>query len=147
MTEAYERAGKKSSEAGLQAKQFHDHFVHSTVLLPGDRVLARNLSQRGGPSKLRSHWEDQVHIVISCKGEDSLVYVVKPETGTVENRTLYRNLLLPYDYLPLDIPSKTNSKRARRGCKHQDSTAQHIPLPQVEDLSDGTSSEGECTLQ
>ena len=146
MTEAYEIAGKKSSEAGIRAKQRHDHFVRSTVLLPGDRVLVRNLSQRGGPGKLRSHWEDRVHIVVSRKGEDSPVYVVKPETGTGENRTLHRNLLLPCNNLPLDIPNKNHRKKGRRGRKHQDSTVQQIPLPQVDDLSDGTSSEDECTI-
>ena len=68
------------------------------VLLPGDRVLVRNLSQQGGPGKLRSHWDDRVHIVVSRKGEDSLLYVVKPETCTGENHTLHRNLLLPGNY-------------------------------------------------
>ena len=72
MTEAYERAGKKSSEAGLRGKQFHDYFVRSTALLLGDRVLVRNLSQQGGPGKLHPHWEDQVQIVISHKGKIAL---------------------------------------------------------------------------
>ena len=146
MTEAYELAGKKSSEAGMRAKQRHDHFVRSTLLLPGDRVLVRNLSQRGGPGKLRSHWEDQVHIVVSRKGDDSPVYEVKPETGPGANRTLHRNLLLPCNYLPIEIPSKPNRKTTRRVRKHQGSTAEQTPLPQAEELSDGTSSEDECTF-
>ena len=83
-TEAYKLAGKTSSEAGTRAKQRYD--------LPGDRVLVRNLRERGRPGKLRSHWEDQIHIVISRKGEDSPVYEVKPEAGTGGNRTLHRNL-------------------------------------------------------
>ena len=45
MTEAYELADKKSSELGTRAKQRYDRFVRSTVLLPGDRVLVRNLSE------------------------------------------------------------------------------------------------------
>ena len=68
MTEAYELAGKKSCEVGARAKECYDRFVRSSVLIPGDRVLLRNLSERGGPGKLRSHWEDQVHVVGSRKG-------------------------------------------------------------------------------
>ena len=46
MTEAYELAGKKSSEVGARAKQCYERFVQSSVvLLPGGRVLTRNLSE------------------------------------------------------------------------------------------------------
>ena len=107
MTEAYELAGKKSNEVGTRAKQRYDHFVRSSVLLTGDRVLVRNLSERGGPGKLRSHWEDRVHVVVSRKGDDSPVYEVKPEVGSGGNRILHRNLILPCNSLPIDIPSKS----------------------------------------
>ena len=85
MTEAYELAGKKSCEVGARAKECYDRFVRSSVLIPGDRVLLRNLSERGGQGKLRSHWEDQVHVVGSRKGGDSSVYEVKPEYGSGGN--------------------------------------------------------------
>ena len=49
MTKAYELAGKTSSEVGAMAKQRYDRFVQSSVLLTGDGVLVRNLSERGGP--------------------------------------------------------------------------------------------------
>ena len=90
MTEAHELAGKKSSEVGARAKQRYDRFVRSSVLLPGDRVLVRNLSERGGPGKLRSHWEDRVHVEVSRKGDDSRVYEVKSETGSDGSRTRHR---------------------------------------------------------
>lgn len=35
-----------------------------TVLKQSDRVLVRNIKQRGGPGKLRSHWEEQIHVVL-----------------------------------------------------------------------------------
>ena len=95
MTEAYKLADKKFGEADTRAKQRYDRFVRSSILLHGDRVLVRNLSEWGGLGKQRSHWEDQIHIVVSRKGEDSPVYEVKPEAGTAGNRTLHRNLLLP----------------------------------------------------
>ena len=66
MTEAYKLAGTKSSEAGTRAKQRYDRLVRSSILRPGDRVLVRNLRERG---KLCSHWEDQIRIVVSRKGD------------------------------------------------------------------------------
>ena len=64
--------------------------------------------ERGGPGKLRAHWEDQIHRIVRQRGPDSPVYEVKPETGTGPTRVLYRNLLLPCDSLPLDsdLPKK-----------------------------------------
>ena len=48
MKEAYQRAGRKINERGLRAKKTYDRWVRSSVLEPGDRVLVRNLSERGG---------------------------------------------------------------------------------------------------
>ena len=108
MTEAYELAGKTSSKVGARAKQRHERFVRSSVLLPSDKVLVRSLGERDGPGKLRSHWEDRVHEVVSRKGDDSPVYEVKPEAGSGGSRILHRNLLLPCNDLPIDIPSKSS---------------------------------------
>ena len=146
MTEAYKLAGKKSSEAGTRAKQRYDRFGRSSILLHGDRVLVRNLSERGGPGKLRSHWEDQIHIVVSRNGEDSPVHEVKPEAGTGGNRTLHKNSLLPCKNLPMKIPNKNSQKRERRVRKDKCGTAYQIPAPQAVDLSDSTCSDDEFTI-
>ena len=58
MSEAYELASKRANEGSDRAKQRYDHHVCSSVLQPGDRVLVRNLSEQGGPGKLRLYWED-----------------------------------------------------------------------------------------
>ena len=67
------------------------------------RVLVRNLSERGGPGKLRVNWEHKVHVVTKQKGSLS-VYEVQPEDRSGPKRTLHRNLLLPCDLLPVETP-------------------------------------------
>ena len=95
MKEAYSIAASKCKAQGDKAKPFYDLKVQSSTLLPGDRVLIKNLSECGDPGKLRSYWEDKVHVVVHRKSPDSLVYQLKPENGTGPIRTLHRNLLFP----------------------------------------------------
>ena len=93
---------KKSADSG---KRSYDKKLYGvTNLQVGDRVLVRNLSERGGTGKLRSWWEENVHVVVRRKDDNIPVYVVQAENGTGEERTLHRNLLLPCDHLPLEIP-------------------------------------------
>lgn len=102
MSEAYEKASKNANLSSTRGKDNYDKKVHFSELLPGDRVLVRNLSERGGPGKLRSYWEKNVHLVVEKK-EGLPVYVVRPEGHPVgKARTLHRNLLLPCNYLPLE---------------------------------------------
>ena len=54
MHQAYELAAKRSEKSQQQNKSSYDKTARSTVLQPGDRVLVRNVSERGGPGKLRS---------------------------------------------------------------------------------------------
>ena len=60
MQEAYQLAAKKINERAAKTKKTDNHFVRSSILQPGDRVLVQNLSERGGPGKLRSFWENDV---------------------------------------------------------------------------------------
>ena len=46
------------------------------TLEPGDKVLVRNLSPRGGPGKLRSFWEHEVAEVIQ-RHENDVTYTIQ----------------------------------------------------------------------
>ena len=80
-------------------------------------MLARNLSKRGGPGKLRSYWEDTVHQVVERKGEVSPIYDAKPENGVERRRVIHRNLLLPCNDLPFEVRQNKICRTAKRVLK------------------------------
>lgn len=55
MKDAYTKANANSSGSASAAKKIYDRKVSYTDLKQGDRVLVRNLTERGGPGKLRSY--------------------------------------------------------------------------------------------
>ena len=103
MQEAYQLVMKKSQDSALKQKKQYDKHVRTAFLLLGDRVLIKNMTPRGGPGKLKSYWEEEIHIVESHIGKDSPVYKVYPESGHGRSRVLHRNMLLPCPDLPADF--------------------------------------------
>ncbi|XP_030601462.1 uncharacterized protein LOC115791517 [Archocentrus centrarchus] len=117
MQEAHEIVRENAKKAAERSKKHYDGKVRSSVLCPGDRVLVRNLTPRGGTGKLRNHWEQDIHVVIRQVAEGLPVYEVKPEQGRGRSRTMHRNLLLPCDYLPLETEPKAPPKQEKRRVK------------------------------
>ena len=103
MQDAYQLVMKKSQDSALKQKKQHDKHVRTALLLPRDRVLIKNMTLRGGPGKLKSYWEEKIHIVESHIGKDSPVYKVYPESGHGRSRVLHRNMLLPCPELPTNF--------------------------------------------
>ena len=115
LQEALNIASRNAHAKVESGKLQYDKKVCSTALEPGDRVLIHNLSERGGPGKVRSYWEQDVYTVVK-RERGSPVYIVKKENGQGIERVLHRNLLLQCDFLPVDpVPAPlTKDKKGWR---------------------------------
>ena len=125
MEEAYSIANHQSIAAGEKNKAWYDLNAKSIALHPNDGVLVRNLSDRGGPSKLRSYWEKEIHRVFRRKDNLSPVYEIQRENGSGSIRVLHRNLLLPCNELLMDTDAALQqpiSKCRKRNTYHTRST-------------------------
>ena len=70
------------------------------TLEPGDRVLIRNLSERGGTGKMRSYWKEKIYIIVCSIGNDPVVYKIRPEHDPKgETRIAHRKMLMHCDNL------------------------------------------------
>ena len=92
MHEPYKLAAQSAAKNARRGKKQYDKKVRSSVLQPGDKVLIPNLTHRGGPGKLCSHWEQQIHVVICRKNPESPVYDVEPGNENGRARTLHQNM-------------------------------------------------------
>ncbi len=136
--EAYEIASKTAKKEALRGKKYYDKKVYGVELWPGNGVLLRNLSERGGPGILRSHWEDCVYMVISRKSPDGPVYEIRPEKGG-QSQVVHRNLLLPSDSLPVETPGTKDCQTQKR--KHS-AKSRKEPEQQHNPNSDSDDNEG-----
>ena len=99
LREAFDIARANIKKSSAKAEKQYNQATPCSVLLPGDRVLVRKFAERGGPGKLKSHWEETVYIVWKRMADDSPVYEVRPERGEKRIRVMHRNSLLPCDFL------------------------------------------------
>ena len=107
MMEAHKIAAAKAGHCASQNRESYNKRARSSAFKPGDRVLVKNVLERGGPGKLWSFWEDKIYIVDSRKGLDGSVYEVYSENDPNRKRVLHRNLLLPCPFLPYEATPVT----------------------------------------
>ena len=101
MTQAFELASRHANQRKTKdCDRANTKSPRSSVLFPGDRVLVRNMSERGGTGKLRSFWEEKVHTVLESFGEKPVLYKVQAENDSNgRTRNLHRNMLMLCDDL------------------------------------------------
>ena len=85
-------------------KKLYNKKVFGSILLVNDKVLTRNILERGGAGNLTSHWEKETYVVVSSD-PDLPVYKIKPEKGSKPIRTVHRNLLSKCNELPFETSS------------------------------------------
>ena len=96
----------------------YDKKIFGSTLTPGERVLLKNLSERGGTGKLKSYWENDIYEVVFCHPKLP-IYQIKPENGGNKIRTVHRNLLMKCNDLPVETQtsystlSTSNQKRKK----------------------------------
>ena len=105
MTYAYDVASEHARKVALKNKENYDRGKQDVSLEVGDRVLVRNVTLRG-KQKLADKWEEIPYTVCGIPDPDIPVYQVKAENSS-KVRTLHRNLLLPFNCVPLEEPVKT----------------------------------------
>ena len=96
---AYKTASKEAHRQSI-----YDVKVRESQLLPGDRVLVRNVGLKG-KNKLADKWEKDVNLVVDQPNKGIPVFVVKREHGRSTRKLLHRNLLLPFMALPASKPN------------------------------------------
>lgn len=141
MFEAYKIASENNRQSSARGKSYYDKKLRGVVLRPGDRVLVRNLSGRGGPGKLHSYWEKKIYLVKE-QVMDNPVYVVHPEGGDEQRtRVLHRNLLL-LD-LPVEAPSDPVKTTPKRQTKQRHSQSSHANVREHQSDSADSDAEGD----
>uniref|UniRef100_A0A3B3IPZ1 Gypsy retrotransposon integrase-like protein 1 n=1 Tax=Oryzias latipes TaxID=8090 RepID=A0A3B3IPZ1_ORYLA len=136
MDEAYVIANEHARKSAEKSKKYYDTKVTSSALQPGERVLIKNLTPRGGSGKLRDYWEDAIHTVVRQMGPDLPIYEVKPERSKGRSRVLHRNLLMSCDHLPFE-PEKDSPTVHKKQTKDQ-------PVQEFQESDDEDSGDGYC---
>ena len=149
LRETYDLAQENARKAAGKNKKQYDKKLRSTLLKAGDRVLVKNCTERGGPGKLRSFWEENIHVVVK-QVKDLPIYEIRPESGKGRSRTLHRNMLFQCDELPVDRPVEERKKKFRKKKKPDPKVAEEPRTnPMIEEqvtkkVTESSSSEESC---
>ena len=113
MQEAFAIANKQIKKSSGYNKLYYDKKVRQTEIVPGDKVLIRNLKERGGTGKLASYWERNIFEVVE-KEKDLPVYKLKNLNKSSDRRVIHHNLLKKCNDLPLEIFQEKNEVSSKK---------------------------------
>ena len=108
---AYNKASEEAKRSAEKQKKYYDQRVKYIKLEPGDRVLIRNVGLRG-KQKLADIWDKYPYIVKSQPVPGIPIYEVQQENSRAKSKLLHRNMLLPFNGLP--IPTVPKPPKATR---------------------------------
>ncbi|KAJ8280758.1 hypothetical protein GJAV_G00058650 [Gymnothorax javanicus] len=116
LEESYKLATSNAAKNAARNNARFDRRITESAFEVGDRVLVRRVRLRG-KHKLADKWEPASHVVTKRAG-DLPVYTVKPENQGGPLRTLHRDLLLLYGFLPATedgptLPEPVSRNRTR----------------------------------
>ena len=66
MKEDYSKIRQNNKILQENSKSNYDKKIFGSTLTPGERVLLKNLSERGEIEKLKSYWDNDIYEVVSC---------------------------------------------------------------------------------
>ena len=126
MQEAYEIAFQRAAKKKTTDRRRQLRKTCLTPLQSGDRVLLKNVVERGGPGKLRSYWERKVYRIEDCQGP---VYTVIDENNKqAKRRVVHRNMImLVDDKFQLNVPrnkKEPNKKKTQQPSSQDNETHQ-----------------------
>ena len=100
---------------GKSAEYNRDQYnkkAKAVELQVGDRVLMRNVRERGGTGKLRSFWEEKLFEVVE-KRDNVPVYRIQGVEDERDSGVVHRNLIMKVDQLPLDVFQEPDNPPSR----------------------------------
>ena len=102
MEEAKRLAKSKMDKTAEYNKKAYDKKAKAVELVVGDKVLMKNVRERGGTQKMKSFWEETLFKVIA-KRENIPVYRIQSVKNNSDVRLIHRNLLMKCNELPSDV--------------------------------------------
>jgi transposase InsO family protein len=149
MREAYQVASENIKKVKESSEERWRKRITASTLKPNDKVLVKNVREKGGPGKLRAHWEQEVYVVVDSK-PGGVVYEVKSSSG--EKRVLHRNMLLPCELLEFETHNSTQksstpaTRPTRTGAVTRNKSTRQPPLNNS-DNSDSSDNSDEDDIQ
>ena len=131
---SYRVAAEESRKIAVKNKDYFDQKVKYSKLEIGDKVLVRKVGFKE-KHKLADKWDKDVFVISDIPNAEIPVYVVKREDGKGRTRTLHRNFLLPFNFIPINPISSSVSEQAPK--KQQF----HTPVTSSSDDSSESSSD------
>ena len=98
---AYRSAAAEASRQSTKSEAACNQRVRDSRLDVGDTVLARNVGLQG-KHKLADSWDSNPYVVLEMPNTDIPVYKVRRRDKVGPVRCLHRNLLLPFNSVPLE---------------------------------------------